>query len=125
MLDISKEEFLKTVNEAIIFCNRYNLPYFSFGSRSVNNYLESPEIKSDPEFPNFIITNNIILAHCVLLNKSYKDYIFKRLNESWDSPDLWFSQVFAKFSMGIVKKELAYQTIGMSMLDNCVKGETR
>ena len=125
VLDVSKEEFLKTVNEAIIFCNRYNLPYFSFGSRSVNNYLESPEIKSDPEFPNFIITNNIILAHCVLLNKSYKDYIFKRLNESWDSPDLWFSQVFAKFSMGIVKKELAYQTIGMSMLDNCVKGETR
>ena len=61
----------------------------------------------------------------VSVGKSYKDYIFKRLNESWDSPDLWFSQVFAKFSMGIVKKELAYQTIGMSMLDNCVKGETR
>lgn len=125
VLDVSKEEFIRKVNEAMIFCKKYNLPYFSFGPRVVNNYLESQEIHNDPDFPDFIITNNIILAHCILLNGSYRDYIFERLNESWDSPDLWFNQVFVKYSMGIVKKELAYQTQGMSMLDNHIKGELR
>lgn len=125
VLDVPKEQFIRKVNEAMIFCKLYNLPYFSFGPRVVNNYLESQEIYNDPDFPDFIITNQIILAHCILLNGSYRDYIFERLNESWDSPDLWFNEVFVKYSMGIVKKELAYQTQGMSMLDNYIKGELR
>lgn len=121
VLEVSKEVFLQKVNEAVAFCEKHDLPYFSFGPRIVNNFLESECIDSDKDYPNFIITDRIVLAHCVLITKKYRNYVFEKLEKSWDSPDLWFSGIFKNFNMGIVKNQLAYQTYGFSMIDNRFK----
>jgi hypothetical protein len=125
VLNVSKDIFLENVYNAISFCSKYNLPYFSFGPRVTNGYLQSNSLLEDPDFADFIVTDKIIQAHCILLTKNYKNYIFSKLNNSWDSPDIWFNAVFKNFKMGIVKNELAYQTLGVSMIDNCIKGEFR
>lgn len=125
VLEVDKDFFLKNVRQAIIFCEKHDLPYFSFGPRVVNNYVESIELKKDFEYPDFIITNNIIEAHCVLITKKYRNYIFDCLSNSWDSPDLWFNKIFEKYNMGITLNQLAYQTLGVSMIDNCIKGKIK
>jgi autotransporter strand-loop-strand O-heptosyltransferase len=125
VLEVDKDFFLKNVRQAIIFCEKHDLPYFSFGPRVVNNHIESIELKKDFEYPDFIVTNNIIEAHCVLITKKYRNYIFDCLNNSWDSPDLWFNKIFEKYNMGITLNQLAYQTLGLSMIDNCIKGKIK
>lgn len=125
VLEVDKDFFLKNVQQAIIFCEKHDLPYFSFGPRVVNNHVESIELKKDFEYPDFIITNNIIEAHCVLITKKYRNYIFDCLSNSWDSPDLWFNKIFEKYNMGITLNQLAYQTLGVSMIDNCIKGKIK
>jgi hypothetical protein len=121
VLKVSMDKFLSKVNEAIIFCEKHNLPYLSFGPRVVNGFLESNCLYIDKDHPNFIITDKIILAHCILITKKYRNYVFEQLEKSWDSPDLWFNEIFKNFNMGIVIDELAYQTYGFSMIDNCFK----
>jgi hypothetical protein len=121
VLKVSMDKFLSKVNEAIIFCEKHNLPYFSFGPRVVNGFIESNCLYIDKDHPNFIITDKIILAHCILITKKYRNYVFEQLEKSWDSPDLWFNEIFKNFNMGIVIDELAYQTYGFSMIDNCFK----
>jgi autotransporter strand-loop-strand O-heptosyltransferase len=125
VLNISEDLFVQKVNEAVVFCNKYDLPYFSFGPRVINGYLESNCLKEDNEFPDFIITDKIIQTHCILITKKYRNYVLKQFNESWDAADLWFNEIFKNFKMGIVKKELAYQTYGFSMIDNCFRGQNK
>ena len=125
VLDVSKEKFLDNVKQALRFCEKYELPYFSFGPRIIYGHLESIELQNDEEFPNFIVTDKIIQTHCILLTKKYRQFLIENLNTSWDALDLWFNRIFKDFKMGITKDELAYQTLGFSMLDNCIKGKIK
>ena len=125
VLNISKDNFIQNINKSIHFCEKHDLPYFSFGPRIIHGYLESIELQKDEEFPDFIITDKIIQTHCILLTKKYRKFLLDNLDNSWDSLDLWFNGIFKNHRMGIVKEELAYQTLGISMLDNCLKGEIK
>lgn len=123
VLDVDKETFMKNVYLALNFCNKHEIPYFSFGPRVINGFLESEELASDIEYPNFIITNKIFETHCVLLTKYFKKYHWDHLQTTWDSTDIWFNHVCRSSKMAITRVPLAYQTQGMSMIDNCIKGK--
>ena len=95
------------------------------GSRYIREFLQSPELDEAPDYPDFYITNKIILAHCVVLPQSSRNLIIEALEKySWDSPDIWFNEIFwreneSKF--GAIKERLAYQHEGISLIDNMWK----
>lgn len=125
VLTCSHEEFYKRLHDALQFAEKNQLCYLSLGSRYVNGFLQSPEKDSDLDFPDFYITDKIILAHCVVLPKSSRETLLSNLQKySWDSPDLWFNETFWRsgFSrFGIIKERLARQYEGVSLIDNIWK----
>lgn len=123
VLDVDMDEFIQYVKLALNYCLKHQLSFFTFGGAYVQGVLQSPEIESDDEYPEFYITDNSILAHCVLITKWARDYIKNALlTEPWDAADIWFNSVFKMnqdFSkIGISRFPLAYQTSGVSMIDN-------
>lgn len=120
VLEIDVDEFVNLVNLALDFCEKYNMDYFSFGDRFVNGILQSPEVKSFDDYERFIETHKIILAHCILIPKRTRKKLLDSLNNlPWDSPDIWFDEVFNK--KGIIKYPVTQQYTGMSMIDNEIK----
>ena len=122
VLECSPEFFVDRLKEGIDFCNENNIGYLSLGSRFVNGVLQSPVQEECDKYPNFYITNKIILAHCVVLPQRSRKFILECLEKySWDSPDIWFNEIFwregvARF--GIIKDRLARQHEGFSLIDN-------
>jgi hypothetical protein len=122
VMDINTAEFVNLVNKALDFCEKYNIEYFSFGDRFVEGFLQSPELESYPDFNEFIVTNKIILAHCILFPQKTRKKLLNYLQTTpWDSPDIWFDETFKR--KGITKYSITHQTIGLSMIDGIVKGE--
>jgi hypothetical protein len=121
------QDFMNKLKESVEFSNLHNLYYTSLGSRYVNNYLQSPPIgnDSDPDYPDFYLTNKIILAHCVILPSASRDFYLECLEKySWDSPDIWFNEVQWREGinkMGIIRDRLARQYEGVSLIDNVWK----
>lgn len=117
ILDIDTQSFVKLIEKAVDFCEKNNLDYFSFGDRFVEGFLQSPELESFSDFENFIVTNKVILAHCILFPQRTRTALLEKLNTlPWDSPDIWFDDVFKR--KGIVKYPLTHQANGISMIDN-------
>jgi hypothetical protein len=116
---------MNSLERGIEFCNSNNLQYLSLGSRFVNGFLQSPETEFDDNYPDFYVTNKVILAHCVVLPASARDTILKALDEfSWDSPDIWFNEALWRSGInrfGIIKERLARQHEGISLIDNVWK----
>jgi hypothetical protein len=125
VLTCSHEEFHESLQRGIQFAEQNQIPYLSLGSRYVNEFLQSPETGMDPEFPDFYITNKIILAHCVVLPQLSRQTVLENLKTfSWDSPDLWFNESFWRSGLtrfGIIKERLARQYEGVSLIDNVWK----
>jgi len=125
VLETSHETFMQTLKRGIEFCNENDLKYLSLGSRFVNGVLQSPETDNDPKFPDFYITNKVILAHCVVLPALSREIILDCIDRfSWDSPDIWFNEVLWRSGLnrfGIVKERLARQHEGVSLIDNVWK----
>lgn len=120
VLDMDVDVFYKLVLKAIEFCEEHEIEYFSFGDRFVEGLLQSPTIEHFKEFNDFIVTNKIILAHCVLFPGFYREKLLESLDtKPWDSPDIWFNEVIKK--KGITRFPAANQEEGMSMIDNIVK----
>lgn len=125
VLEVTPEDFMKTVSRAIEFCNKHEIRYFSLGSRFVNGILQSPVSEVDSDFTEFYITPKIILAHCVILHRCGREFYLDRLGENnWDSPDLWFNEInwlhgYSRF--GISFERSAFQHEGHSLIDNCWK----
>jgi hypothetical protein len=121
ILDIEHIRFKKLIDKALDFCIKYELDYFSFGDRYFEGHLNSPEIKGfNNEFRDFIITNKIILTHCILFPAHVRDNLIYNLNnKAWDTPDFWFDIVFQK--KGIIKYPITYQYGGTSVIDNIIK----
>jgi hypothetical protein len=122
-----RQEFMNKLKEAIEFSKARGLYYTSLGSRYVNDYLQSPPIdnESDPDYPDFYLTNKVILAHCVILPAASRDFYLECLDKySWDSPDIWFNEVQWSegiTQMGIIRDRLARQHEGVSLIDNVWK----
>ena len=114
--------FIKKVEEAIAFADFNNLAYLSLGDTHVGTFLQSPILGFDDNYPDFYITNKIILAHCIMLPQSSRNIILNALDKlSWDSPDIWFNEAFWTMDnrrFGIIKKKLASQHEGISLIDN-------
>ena len=114
-----------TLRRGIDFCKDNGLKYLSLGSRFVNGVLQSPETGSDANFPDFYVTNKVILAHCIVLPASSRDLILGAIDKfSWDSPDIWFNEALWRSGVnrfGIVKERLARQHEGISLIDNVWK----
>jgi hypothetical protein len=122
VLECAPDFFVRKLREGIDFCDLLNVGYLSLGSRFVNGVLQSPVQEENEDFPDFYVTNKIILAHCVILPKKSRNFIMDCLEKySWDSPDIWFNEIFwregiARF--GIIKDRLARQHEGFSLIDN-------
>jgi hypothetical protein len=120
ILDIEVDEFSRLVNSALDFCEKYEIDYFSFGDRFAHGFLQSPEIRRFEDFERFIQTSKIIMAHCILIPKRTREKLLNLLEtKSWDSPDIWFDEVFNK--KGIIKYPVTHQHKGLSMIDNEIK----
>jgi hypothetical protein len=117
--------FIEKLNRGISFCIDHEIVYLTLGSRYIREFLQSPELDEAPDYPDFYITNKIILVHCVVLPQSSRNLIIEALEKySWDSPDIWFNEIFwreneSKF--GAIKERLAYQHEGISLIDNMWK----
>lgn len=122
VLEVTPEDFIKTVHRAIEFCNKHQIRYFSLGSRFANGFLQSPVYETDPDFPEFHITDKVILAHCLILHRSGREFYLDRLAENnWDSPDLWFNEInwlHGNNRFGISWERSAFQHEGLSLIDN-------
>lgn len=125
VLTCSHYDFLSKVYSALEFSKKKDLCYLSLGSRFVDGVLQSPENEIDDEFPEFYVTDKIILAHCVILPKQYREIVLMNLeNYSWDSPDIWFNESFWRSGIsrfGIIRDRLARQHEGISLIDDIWK----
>lgn len=126
VLDVEVEEFLSTVNKAYEFCKKHKLPLFSFGPRFLDGIEQSIIIEEDSEFSDFVLTNKFIQAHCILITEYMKDYLFEQLNSNWDSPDIFFNEIYMSLDqkIGILRNPISHQECGVSMIDNIEKGDT-
>jgi len=122
VLTVTPGEFISILKESIDFCEDFSIDYLSLGSRFINEFLQSPVLEEPIQYEKFYITDKIILAHCVFLPKKSREHLLYSLeNFSWDSPDIWFNEIFwsgGKRRFGIIKERLAYQHEGFSLIDN-------
>lgn len=125
IIDTPIDFFVDKLNRGISFCKDHGIEYLSLGNRYVAGFLQSPEIDEAWDYPDFYITNKIILAHCVVLPQSSRQCVLNALEKySWDSPDIWFNEIFwrsNKSRFGVIKERLAYQHEGISLIDNTWK----
>lgn len=121
ILTCSSEEFIEKINEGLIISDIKNLSHFSLGSNYVNGFLQSPFIETF-EDSNFYVTNKIILTHCMVFPQKTKKVLFDSFEKfSWDTPDIWFNEIFWKNGLkkfGILKERIAIQHEGFSLIDN-------
>jgi hypothetical protein len=125
ILDISAEEFSLLAERASQFCEKHTIKYLSFGDTTVCGTLQSYPHGDDEEYPEFQITTKVVLAHCVLLSKNSRDYFLRAYEEfSWESPDIWFNEAIWRSgvsSHAIIKKPVAFQHAGFSLIDQMWK----
>jgi hypothetical protein len=124
--NISFDFFTEQLYSSIIFSIRYNVFMFSFGSRYYNTVLQSPIIKLDDKYPNFCLTDKIILNHCILFTSKVREVLlFEYIHNNWDSPDIWHNTIYNKYSnlynLGITTYPIMYQHEGVSSIDNIMK----
>jgi hypothetical protein len=125
VLDVGVDEFIDNVNKAIEFCKKHKLPLFSFGPRYLDGAEQSPVLEEDREFDDFVLTNKFIQAHCILITEYSKEYLFDQLETNWDSPDIFFNEIYLRLNqkIGILRNPISHQEEGISMIDNIEKGD--
>jgi hypothetical protein len=121
VLTCSPEEFVEKVKEGLEFSEKHNLSHFSLGSNYCNGFLQSSfnEVYDDS---SFYVTDKIIMAHCMVFPKKTKQVLFESLEKfSWDTPDIWFNEIFWRNGLnrfGILKEKVTIQHEGISLIDN-------
>lgn len=121
VLTCSPEEFVEKVKEGIEFSEKHNLSHFSLGSNYCNGFLQS-SFKEVYDESSFYVTDKIIMAHCLVFPKKTKGVLFESLEKfSWDTPDIWFNEIFWRNGLnrfGILKEKVTIQHEGISLIDN-------
>lgn len=130
--DISLEHFIDKVHQAVRFSIKHNTFLFSFGDRYFETVLQSPILKRDDEYNDFVITDKIIGCHCILMIKQNRELLLKELlHSNWDGLDMWFNSAFYanrykyNLTLGINDNPITYQYEAESMIDGVVKKTQR
>lgn len=111
ILDVTHEEFVNKVHEAIELIEKEDFLIFSFGHHSGQSILETGD--------NYFAVYDFIGAHAYLIpRKSYQIIYEKYQNEKWNVADLWIGNNFRDFRHGIFHYPLTKQAGGISILEN-------
>ena len=127
VLTVPAEVFAFQVFSSLDFCRKGNLSYYSFGTHTINDIIQSTEHDSDDEFPHSYITDKIVCAHCIMIPNHERNFVMSEIAyRPWETPDVWFNMVFhtrgiSKF--GIIRERMAKQHEGISLIDNHFKNE--
>lgn len=111
VLDVSSDEFINKVNEAIEIVNENDLFMFSFGFHNGQSIIS----KHDTFFKVF----EFIGAHAYLIpRKSYEEIFQTYQTAKWNVADLFMGNNFRKFVHGIFPHPITKQAGGISILEN-------
>jgi GR25 family glycosyltransferase involved in LPS biosynthesis len=111
ILDVSHQEFVNKLHQAIEIIEKHDLLIFSFGHHSGQSILE--------QYPEFYTVFDFIGAHAYLIpRKSYQVIYEKYQNEKWNVADLWIGNNFRDYKHGIFPIPITKQAGGISILEN-------
>jgi autotransporter strand-loop-strand O-heptosyltransferase len=122
VLTIGHEDFITALNESFIAIEKNHIYYFSFGATGNDDVTWSENMGDINE--NMMLTNKVILAHCIMFPKKARDFLYKQYKTlGWDSPDIWMNHAFMdQKPIGIIKRYITRQYEGYSLIDNEWKG---
>jgi hypothetical protein len=130
IISVELEEFVKLINEGLEVCREHLINYISFGpsGSSDGRIVESKVIESHSNYGSFFLTDRIIQTHCIMFPRHSREYLLRQLNSgTWDTLDWWINWAFGECTkiapnrFGILRKSVAYQHEGMSLIDNLYK----
>jgi len=128
VLDIDYDDFIPEIKKTLEYCLKHDIYQFSWGGNILyNGAVQGQTFIYDDDYMDYFICNKIIMTHFTILTKSSREFFLRKLNElSWDTVDIWLNlAISSEFGtpgkQATVKKRLAYQTEGISLLDNFTK----
>jgi glycosyltransferase involved in cell wall biosynthesis len=111
ILDVTHQEFVNKVHEAIELLETKDLLIFSFGHHGGQSILEVED--------NYIAAYDFIGAHAYLIpRKSYQIIYDKYQTEKWNVTDLWIGNNFRDYRHGLFHHPTTKQARGISILEN-------
>jgi len=117
VLNVSPIEFYELIYKSLNFCKKNNIYQFSFGGNywMINNILNAGNIIE--EFEDFLIVDQIIRIHSILLTKESRDFYLSKIeNVNWNTPDVWLNNMVTK--QASTRTEIVYQYEGDSLIEN-------
>lgn len=126
VLNISPINFYSLLQESISFCKKNNICQFSFGGNNwwVDNILNSGNI-IDEEHDKFLIVDQIIKIHCIILTKEHRDFILSNIDITpWRPADEWLNLMFKTKKQAVTRKEIAYQYEGISIIEGVINNNS-
>ena len=128
VINITPDEFTKEINKTLSFCDKYGIFHFSWGGNTIDGVRQSDIKVFDKEYPNYIIVGKIILAHFNIFTKMSRDLYLRMIDETgWETADVWLNLVYHVHTnqpqprQATTIKPIAYQTDGISYLDDVYK----
>jgi hypothetical protein len=129
VLTVEHSEFLDLVKEANKICKENLINYVSFGNAYIGGNLQSPVFDDGDAYGNFYLTDKIIMTHCIMFPRHSREYLIKHFGKNtWDAVDIWLNYIFRSTTnpppkrFAILRKPVAMQYEGISLLDNVWKG---
>jgi len=122
VLNISPIEFHNLIYKSLNYCKKNDICQLSFGGNHwwVNGILNSGNIINEDD-DNFLIVDQIIRIHCIILTKKYKNFILNSLEKTpWRSPDEWLNLMLKDKTQAVTRKEIAYQYKGVSLIEGII-----
>jgi hypothetical protein len=111
ILDVTHQEFVDKVHEAIELLETKDLLIFSFGHHGGQSILEVED--------NYISAYDFIGAHAYFIpRKSYQIIYDKYQTEKWNVADLWIGNNFRDYRHGLFHHPTTKQAGGISILEN-------
>ncbi len=122
VLNISPIEFHSLISKSIKYCEKEDICQLSFGGNNwwVDDTLNAGNIINE-ENDNFLIVDQIIKIHCIILTKKYRNFILSNLEKTpWKPADEWLNLMFKSKNQAVTRKEIAYQYEGVSLIEGTV-----
>jgi len=122
IIEIPPNEFAEIAFQSARTINENNIGYFSYGDTKTleHGWPQSPVVSEIQGQDLIFITNHIIGLQCIMFPKAIKTWLKEKLRtEPWDASDIFFNHIFknSPYRMGILKKRVATQANGFSLID--------
>jgi len=125
MLEVDHKTFVDTLYKTCDVIKQEKIDYFSFGdnTHAGTKELWSEVIRKIPNVDWMYITNKIALAHCLVFPKESRDKLIDMFDNysHWGTTDNLLDYYFDKGTKAIIRKRMAYQHEGESVIDNVYK----